>query len=100
MREPLPSRGCERRAVPGEQGSKSATIPLFHSAISELADPRYHCPVSSPLQDVCVKNGVTVDREDIDFLLRLHRCDVLLSCAINMRFQSSRGLVCALHSQE
>ncbi len=38
------------------------------------------CILKTP-QEVCLKNGVTVDREDIDFLLRLHRYVVLLGWA-------------------
>lgn len=37
-----------------------------------------------------MKNGVTVDREDIDFLLRLHRYVALLRRATDMCF-NARG---------
>ncbi|CAM9797852.1 unnamed protein product [Ectocarpus sp. 13 AM-2016] len=52
--------------------AKSATD--LRKAFKQCENPYRRGVVSvEQFQAVCIKNGVTVDKEDIDFLLRLHR---------------------------
>ncbi|CAB1105480.1 unnamed protein product [Ectocarpus sp. CCAP 1310/34] len=56
----------------GEDVAKSATE--LRKAFKQCENPYRRGVVGvEQFQAVCLKNGVTVDKEDIDFLLRLHR---------------------------